>query len=147
MRRILLAAVLVAVVAPAPERRGSPGILPTDRGLAWLVDGQRFELADHDRSFPRSGRGGVGQLRARLAGRSGGVGAARAGGDTGSGAAGRRRRPARPRTARQGVVTMTADSRQLGADAHREGVRVQQEHGEALRGGFDEPVLMRCRGE
>ena len=30
---------------------------------------------------------------------------------------------------------MTADSRQLGADAHREGVRVQQEHGEALRGG------------
>ena len=37
------------------ERRGSPGILPTDRGLAWLVDGQRFELADHDRSFPDRG--------------------------------------------------------------------------------------------
>ena len=37
------------------ERRGSPGILPTDRGLAWLVDGQRFELADHDRSFPDQG--------------------------------------------------------------------------------------------
>lgn len=30
----------------------SPQILPTDRSLAWLVDGQRFELADHDRSFP-----------------------------------------------------------------------------------------------
>lgn len=30
----------------------SPQILPTDRGLAWLVDGRRFELADHDRSFP-----------------------------------------------------------------------------------------------
>ena len=25
------------------ERRGSPGILPTDRGLAWLVDGQRAQ--------------------------------------------------------------------------------------------------------
>ena len=37
------------------ERRGSPGILPTDRGLAWLVDGQRFELADQDRSFPDRG--------------------------------------------------------------------------------------------
>ena len=37
------------------ERRGSPGILPTDRGLAWLVDGRRFELADHDRSFPDGG--------------------------------------------------------------------------------------------
>ena len=37
------------------ERRGSPGILPTDRGLAWLVDGQRFEIADHDRSFPDRG--------------------------------------------------------------------------------------------
>ena len=37
------------------ERRGSPGILPTDRGLAWLVDGQRFELAAHDRSFPDRG--------------------------------------------------------------------------------------------
>ena len=37
------------------ERRGSPGILPTDRGLAWLVDGERFELADHDRSFPDRG--------------------------------------------------------------------------------------------
>ena len=37
------------------ERRGSPGILPTDRGLAWLVDGPRFELADHDRSFPDQG--------------------------------------------------------------------------------------------
>ena len=37
------------------ERRGSPGILPTDRGLAWLVDGRRFELADHDRSFPEDG--------------------------------------------------------------------------------------------
>ncbi len=24
------------------ERRGSPGILPTDRGLAWLVDGERW---------------------------------------------------------------------------------------------------------
>ena len=37
------------------ERRGSPGLLPTGRGLAWLVDGQRFELADHDRSFPEDG--------------------------------------------------------------------------------------------
>ena len=37
------------------ERRGSPGILPIDRGLAWLVDGQRFELAAHDRSFPDRG--------------------------------------------------------------------------------------------
>ena len=37
------------------ERRGSPGILPSDRGLAWLVDGERFELADHDRSFPDQG--------------------------------------------------------------------------------------------
>ena len=37
------------------EGRGAPGILPTDRGLAWLVDGQRFELADHDRSFPDQG--------------------------------------------------------------------------------------------
>ena len=62
MRCILLAAVLVAVAAPASaetviwtgevhvekwvtgaERRGSPGILPTDRGLAWLVDGQRAQ--------------------------------------------------------------------------------------------------------
>ena len=59
--------------------------------------------------------GGVGQFRARLAGRSGGVGAARAGGDTGSGAAVRRRRPARPRAARQGVATMTADSRTFGS--------------------------------
>ncbi len=33
----------------------SPGIPPPDRGLAWLVDGQRFELADHDRSFPDEG--------------------------------------------------------------------------------------------
>ena len=33
----------------------SPGIPPTDRGLAWLVDGQRFELAGHDRSFPEEG--------------------------------------------------------------------------------------------
>ena len=37
------------------EQRGSPGILPTDRGLAWLVDGQRLEFADHDRSFPDRG--------------------------------------------------------------------------------------------
>ena len=88
------------------ERRGSPGILPTDRGLAWLVDGQRFEVADHDRSFPDRG-GGVGRLRARLAGRPGGVGAARTGGDTGSCAAGGRRHPARPGTARQGLETMT----------------------------------------
>ena len=62
MRCILLAAVLVAVAAPASaetviwtgevhvekwvtgaERRGAPGILPTDRGLAWLVDGQRAQ--------------------------------------------------------------------------------------------------------
>ena len=33
----------------------SPGIPPTDRGLAWLVERQRFELADHDRSFPDRG--------------------------------------------------------------------------------------------
>ena len=37
------------------ERRGSADILPTDRDLAWLVDGQRFELADHDQSFPGEG--------------------------------------------------------------------------------------------
>ena len=146
MRRILLAAVLVAVAAPAPSggvHRAS--CRPTAVWRGWSM-GSGSSSPTTTGASP-IGAWGVGQLRARLAGRSGGVGAASAGGDTGSGAAGRRRRPARPRTARQGVVTMTADSRQLGADAHREGVRVQQEHGEALRGGFDEPVLMRCRGE
>ena len=177
MRRILLAAVLVAVAAPASAETaiwtGEVHVEKwvTDDGseFYWLLAGSRVRKhpgrsvvhvrwphlhgrivlhhehaavsargrrgtrctghpADRPRSgvagrwaavrarrprpeLPRSGRGGVGQLRARLAGRSGGVGAARTGGDTGSGAAGRRCRPARPRTARQGVATMTADSR------------------------------------
>ena len=48
--------------ATVHELRGQPvsppprvSRLPTDPGLAWLVDGQRFELADHDRSFPDRG--------------------------------------------------------------------------------------------
>ena len=44
-----------SLLAGADRRGGPPGILPTDRDLAWLVDGQRFELADHDRSFPDQG--------------------------------------------------------------------------------------------
>ena len=44
-----------SLLAGADRRGGPPGILPTDRGLAWLVDGQRFELADHDRSSPDQG--------------------------------------------------------------------------------------------
>ena len=39
-----------SLLAGAERRGGSPDILPVDRGLAWLVDGERFELAEHDRS-------------------------------------------------------------------------------------------------
>ena len=85
------------------ERR----ILPTDRGLAWLVDGQRFELADHDRNVPRSGRGDMGQLRARLGGRQVvSVQLVQAATPVPA-TAGSRRRSARPGAARQGVEAMT----------------------------------------